>query len=331
MIYHNHGLGSNFTSYYDYYNFNQDEDALTYLTLANKLISQINPNAVTVAEEMSGMPGIASSIEDGGIGFDYRLAMGIPDYWIKTIKQQKDENWHVGEIFYRLTDKRKDEKTINYSESHDQALVGDKTIMFRLADADMYYFMHINNRNIIIDRALALHKIIQLVTLATAQNGYLNFMGNEFGHPEWIDFPREGNNWSYHYARRQWSLADNEGLVYYYLNRFNTEIIHLFKCKNLLSEEIKLISDKAYDQVLIFKRSRFIFVFNFNPFTSFPDYGFETEKGTYKIILNSDDEDYLGESRINTQIKYKTFLINSKNIVKIYIPARTCFVMEKIS
>jgi 1,4-alpha-glucan branching enzyme len=329
MLYLNHGLGQNFTTYYDYYNFNQDEDAITYLTLANRLIHQVNPNAVTIAEEMSGMPGLASPVKSGGLGFDYRLAMGIPDYWIKVIKEQKDENWHVGEIFYRLTDKRKDEKTINYSESHDQALVGDKTIIFRLADADMYYFMHLENRNMIIERAIALHKMIQLVTLATGQSGYLNFMGNEFGHPEWIDFPREGNGWSYHYARRQWSLADNTDLAYHYLNRFNTEIIHLFKSKQLLTEPIDLITDKAYDQVLIFKRSDYIFVFNFNPFTSFTNYGIEVDKGEYRIIINSDSENYLGYSRINTELPYKTVKAGEKDLLKLYIPTRTCFVLEK--
>ncbi len=329
MLYLNHGLGTDFTSYNDYFDDNRDIDALCYITLANKLIHEIKPEAITVAEEMSGMPGIASPISDGGFGFDYRLAMGIPDFWIKTVKEQKDENWHVGNIFYRLTDKRKDEKTINYSESHDQALVGDKTIIFRLADADMYYFMQINNMNIITERALALHKMILLITAATAQTGYLNFMGNEFGHPEWIDFPREGNNWSYHYARRQWSLTQNKELAYYYLNAFNSEVIHLLKCKNIPEKEIELLSDKAYDQVLIFKRGQFIFVFSFNPFTSFPDYGFETEKGSYKIILNSDDETFLGQDRINAEMIYKTAEFESKNILKIYIPVRTCFVLEK--
>ncbi len=329
MLYLNHGLGANFTTYDDYFNDNQDEDALCYLALANKLIHKIKPDAVTVAEEMSGMPGIASSVEDGGFGFDYRLAMGIPDFWIRNIKEQKDENWHVGNIFFRLTDKRKDEKTINYSESHDQALVGDKTIIFRLADADMYYYMQIQNMNLITERAVALHKMIQLITSATAQTGYLNFMGNEFGHPEWIDFPREGNNWSYHYARRQWSLSENKNLAYYYLNAFNTELIHLLKCKNILETKIQLLSDKAYDQVLIFKRSKYIFVFNFNPFVSFPDYGFETEKGSYKIVLNSDDKTYLGQGRIDNQMLYKTSGIENKNILKIYVPTRTCFVLEK--
>ncbi len=330
MLYLNHGLETNFTSYYDYFNFNQDEDAITYLMLANKLIHEIKSESLTVAEEMSGMPGIASPINYGGFGFDYRLAMGIPDFWIKIIKEQKDENWHVGEIFHRLTDKRDDEKTINYSESHDQALVGDKTIMFRLADSDMYHNMHINNINMNIERALAIHKIIQLSTLACSQSGYLNFMGNEFGHPEWIDFPREGNNWSYHYARRQWSLSDNPELIYHYLQLFNTEIVHFFKNKKVLSEKIQLLSDKAYDQVLIFKRNKYIFVFNFNPFISFTDYGFNVQKSKYKVIINSDSEEYLGYSRIDEDLIYKTVKENKKDILKLYIPTRTCFVLEEL-
>ncbi|NPA68452.1 MAG: 1,4-alpha-glucan-branching enzyme [Chlorobi bacterium] len=329
MIYLNHGLNTDFNSYEDYFNDNIDLDALTYLYAANKLIHEINPDAVTIAEEVSGMPGTASPVTDGGLGFDFRLAMGIPDFWIRTIKEQKDENWHVGNIFYRLTDKRKDEKNINYSESHDQAIVGDKTLIFRLADADMYYFMSIANMNIITERAVALHKIILMLTAATAQTGYLNFMGNEFGHPEWIDFPREGNNYSYRYARRQWSLARNKNLAYYYLKAFNSEVIHLLKCKRVLISDINLISEKPYDQVLIFGRDKFIFVFNLNPFTSFTDYGFETEKGEYKIILNSDDETFLGKGRVDTEMIYKTTDAKGKSFLKLYIPSRTCFVLRK--
>ncbi len=330
MLYLNHGLGVNFMSYDDYYNDNRDEDAIDYLCLANRLIHEFAPGATTIAEEMSGMPGMASPAEYGGFGFDYRLAMGIPDFWIKTIKEQKDENWHVGDIFYRLTDKRTDEKTINYSESHDQALVGDKTIIFRLADADMYHFMHIQRMNIITERALALHKMILLITAATAQGGYLNFMGNEFGHPEWIDFPREGNNWSSHYARRQWSLSENNELAYYYLNSFNAEVVHLLKSKNILSKEIKLVSDHAYDQVLIFVRGKYVFVFNFNPFVSFTDYDAELAKGKYRIILNSDSEAFLGHRRIDTEMTYKTYSQKNKHSLKLYIPTRTCFVLEKM-
>ena len=214
MLYRSHGLGESFSSYDDYYNLNQDGDAIAYLTLANKLIHEIKPKAITIAEEVSGMPGLAASIKDGGIGFDYRMAMGIPDFWIKLIKEYSDEDWKPGAIWWELTNRRKDEKTISYAESHDQALVGDKTIIFRLIDADMYWHMSKNDQNLMVDRGIALHKIIRLLTASTINGGYLNFMGNEFGHPEWIDFPREGNGWSYKYARRQWSLLENRQLKY---------------------------------------------------------------------------------------------------------------------
>ena len=225
MLYLDHGLGRDFLGYADYYNQNLDIHAVAYLRAANLLIHQVNPNAITIAEEMSGFPGMASSLEYGGLGFDFRLAMGIPDFWIKTIKEVEDQHWQVGDIFYRLTDKRADEQVISYVESHDQALVGDKTVIFRLIDAEMYYSMRVDQSNIVVDRGIALHKMLRLITLATSQGGYLNFMGNEFGHPEWIDFPREGNNWSYHHARRQWSLSENPELKYKYLLAFDQAMI----------------------------------------------------------------------------------------------------------
>ena len=227
MLYYNHGLGQAFGSYGDYYNGGQDVNAITYLTLANKLIHEVNPRAITIAEEMSGMPGLALPFSEGGIGFDYRMAMGIPDYWIKTLKEKKDEDWYPTSIFWELTNRRADEKTISYVESHDQALVGDKTVIFRLIDDKMYWHMTVGDNDMTVARGIALHKMIRLVTIASINGGYLNFMGNEFGHPEWIDFPREGNGWSYKYARRQWDLVDREDLQYKYLNNFDNAMVEL--------------------------------------------------------------------------------------------------------
>ncbi len=229
MLYYDHGLARNFTNYGMYYDGMEDEDAITYLALANKLVKMFNPGAITVAEEMSGMPGLAAPLSHGGYGFDYRMAMGVPDYWIKIIKELPDENWNVSALYHELTSKRADEKTISYAESHDQALVGDKTIIFRLVDKEMYFSMSKTIPNLIIDRGIALHKMIRLVTASTSGGGYLNFMGNEFGHPEWIDFPREGNNWSYKYARRQWNLVDDQLLRYHFLGDFDRDMIGLIR------------------------------------------------------------------------------------------------------
>ena len=235
MLYWDHGLGRDFTEYKYYYDGNQDEDAIIYLTLANRLIHQVNKNAVTIAEDMSGMPGLAVPIDEGGIGFDFRLSMGIPDYWIKLVKEKRDEEWHVGDLFYELTNKRQDEHTISYAESHDQAMVGDKTLIFRMVDKDMYTSMNVFERNMTVDRGMALHKMIRLLTIMTAGDGYLNFLGNEWGHPEWIDFPREGNGWSYDHARRLWHLADDTNLRYRYLNAFDRDMIRLVKKEGIFS------------------------------------------------------------------------------------------------
>ena len=259
MLYYDHGLSRNFNNYGMYYDGGQDEDAIVYLTLANKLIKQVHPQSVTIAEEVSGMPGLASSLEKCGYGFDYRMAMGVPDYWIKIIKERSDEAWNVSELYHELTKKRHDEKTVSYAESHDQALVGDKTIIFRLVDKEMYFHMNKSSQNLIIDRGIALHKMIRMITIATAGGAYLNFMGNEFGHPEWIDFPREGNNWSYHYARRQWHLEDDKNLKYHFLGDFDKAMIRMVSEENLLENSFcRLLTDNVPDQVLAFERKKIL-------------------------------------------------------------------------
>ena len=334
MLYYNHGLGQAFSSYDDYYNGGQDTNAITYLTLANKLIHKVNPKAITIAEEMSGMPGLANKVSDGGIGFDYRMAMGIPDYWIKTIKEKKDEDWKPTSIFWELTNRRADEKTINYAESHDQALVGDKTIIFRLIDSEMYWHMMAGDNNMTVDRGIALHKMIRLATLATINGGYLNFMGNEFGHPEWIDFPREGNGWSYKYARRQWSLVDREDLKYKYLGKFDEDIIHLVRSvRNFQSTPVEKLWDKDDDQVLAFKRGNLVFVFNFNPTQSFSDYGILAPEGEYRHVMDSDQPVYGGYGNVDGSVKHLTvndplYAPHGIGWLKLYIPARSVQVLR---
>lgn len=334
MLYLHHGLGRDFTSYNDYFDGQQDKDAILYLTLANHLIHEIQPNAVTIAEEMSGFPGTGAATNGGGLGFDYRLSMGVPDFWIKLIKEVSDENWQVGYIFNELIQHRPEEKIIAYAESHDQALVGDKTIIFRLADKEMYNFMAKNQGSLIIDRAIALHKIIRLITLSTAHGGYLNFMGNEFGHPEWIDFPREGNNWSYKYARRQWSLMDNDLLKFGWLALFDKKMIALARKYELLSHNhihTNLINND--DQVLAFERGKLLFVFNFNPNRSFTHYGIPVKAGKFKIVLNSDHPDLGGFDRIDETLSYYSEPIplqKATHQVKLYIPSRTVMVFERM-
>jgi 1,4-alpha-glucan branching enzyme len=332
MLYYDHGLERSFGSYDAYFDGQQDEDAIIYLTLANRLIHQVNPGAVTIAEDMSGMPGMASATEDGGIGFDYRLSMGVPDFWIRIIKEKSDEQWNTSEIFYELIKKRHDEKTVSYTESHDQALVGDKTIAFRLMDKEMYFCMAKNTPSLIIDRGIALHKIIRLITLVTAGGGYLNFMGNEFGHPEWIDFPRLGNNWSYFYARRQWSLIKNPELRYHFLSDFDREMISLVKSTpDLFQQPIYLIHSHEPDQVLVFIRGPFVFVFNFSPANSYSDYGVKIHPGRYRIVLNSDSEQFGGFQRIEDQLDYITQWdgkVDSPHYLRMYIPSRTALVFR---
>ncbi|MGL5318623.1 MAG: alpha amylase C-terminal domain-containing protein [Bacteroidales bacterium] len=335
MLYYNHGLGADFMTYADYFNKNVDKDAVTYLTLTNKMIHEVNRNAITIAEDMSGMPGMALPCSEGGIGFDYRLSMGIPDFWIKTIKELKDEQWKPSTLFWELTNRRSNEKTISYVESHDQALVGDKTVIFRLIDADMYWGMSkLDAPKETVDRGLALHKMIRLITASTINGGYLNFMGNEFGHPEWIDFPREGNNWSSHHARRQWSLMDDKNLKFHFLSDFDKAMLEVISAKGFIRTEIKRLCDNDNDQVLAFQRKDLIFVFNFSPVNSYSDYGILAPRGSYSVVLNTDDSLYGGFNRIDKNQVCFTHLDplyrrNQKEWIKLYIPARTAIVLKK--
>jgi len=334
MLYYDHGLSRDFTSYEMYFDGQQDEDAICYIMLANKLIKEVHGDSVTVAEEMSGMPGLGVPLESGGFGFDYRMAMGTPDYWIKILKERSDEEWNVSDIYHELTRRRDDELTIGYAESHDQALVGDKTVIFRLLDKEMYDSMNLESNNLVIERGMALHKMIRLVTFATCGGGYLNFMGNEFGHPEWIDFPREGNDWSYKYARRQWSLVDHPDLRYKFLNGFDRDMIHLFRKEKTLSFKWPyLLLENTGDQVLVFGRGDLVFVFNLNPNRSFSDYGFPVDPGKYKILLNTDSMDYGGQGLVNTDMYYFAHPdqhTSPRHMLKLYIPARSALVLKKI-
>ena len=326
MIYWNHGLGTDFGNYDLYFNQGVDENAVSYLALANMLIHEINPEAITIAEDVSGMAGLAAPFEAGGVGFDFRMSMGIADHWIKWIKEKTDEQWSMGEIWWELTNKRADEKTVSYAECHDQALVGDKTIIFRLIDKEMYWSMNKGSQNMTVERGVALHKMIRLVTLATSGGGYLNFMGNEFGHPEWIDFPREGNGWSCKYARRQWSLVDNGELRYKGLNEFDARMIAYVKKEKILDGVPEQLYVDEERKVLIFKRRNSIFAFNFNPVASFENFRFLAPEGEYALQFSSDDAAYDGFSRLQAGEKHFT----TDGRLALYLPCRCAVVLKKL-
>ncbi len=337
MLYYSHGLEESFSGYEDYYNDRQDLDAVCYLTLANKLIHEVNPKAITIAEEVSGMPGLAVEPHKGGYGFDYRMAMNIPDFWIKTIKELKYEDWDTSAIFWQVTNRRDDEKTISYVESHDQALVGDKTIIFRLIDEQMYWYMSKLSPSFVVDTGIALHKMIRLVTATTINGGYLTFMGNEFGHPEWVDFPREGNNWSHKYARRQWSLNEDPNLKYHYLSDFDKEMISLIKSvEDFPDIPITKIWEKREDNVLAYMRGNLLFVYNFNPTNSYTDYGVLVPEGEYKVILNTDEKRFGGFGLTDDNLHHFShydglYKKDHKGWLRLYIPAHTAVVLNKIS
>jgi 1,4-alpha-glucan branching enzyme len=321
MLYHSRGNKS-FGSYDDYFGSDADEDAILYLQLAAKLIQDMKPGAIAIAEDMSGMPGLCRPLTEGGVGFTHRLAMGIPDYWIKLLKHSRDEDWNLDDLWSVLANRRHGEATIAYAESHDQALVGDKTLAFWLMDQEMYWHMAKADPHPVIERGIALHKLIRLVTLVLGGEGWLNFMGNEFGHPEWLDFPREGNGWSYHYCRRQWSLVENPELKYQWLAEFDRELMDFARKTNLLATPpAQVLHIDHGPKILVAERGNFIFVFNFSVSESPFGYpirvpGLEARE----LILDTDAPEFGGHNRLDPSIPYP---VDADGIMKIYSPSRT--------
>ena len=331
MLYLDHGLGTAFTGPEQYFSMNTDTEAVTYLQLANEMVRQVNPNAITIAEDTSAIPGLCLPIADGGIGFDYRLAMGEPDMWIRLLKETPDEWWDLNNIYYELAIRRPHEKVIGYCESHDQALVGDKTIMFRLCDSEMYTSMHKDHQSAVVDRGMALHKLLRLLTMTLGGEGYLTFMGNEFGHPEWIDFPREGNGWSFHYCRRQWSLADNPDLKYQYLQAFDQAMLAMAKKNRVIGSADKQLALDNTDKTLVYKKGGAYFAFNFHPYQSYDGRFIQVdEEGQYKILMASDDYSFGGQGRIWHQTYTAQLQEDGKIGFKMYLPSRTAVVFKKL-
>lgn len=328
MLYYHHGHEP-FTDLGCYFNTKVNTDAVTYLQLAATLVQQALPGAFAIAEDMSGMPGLCRPVDEGGFGFTHRLAMGLPDYWIKLLKEKKDEEWSVGDMWYTLTNRRYGEANIAYAESHDQALVGDKTIAFRLMDAEMYTHMSCNTPSMVVDRGMALHKMIRLATLAAGGEGWLNFMGNEFGHPEWIDFPREGNGNSYKYCRRQWSLVDNELLRYRFLNEFDKAMLELAQDAALLSAPpAQPLNMDEKNQVMAFERAGRVFVFNWNGERAIPDYLLPAPfAGEWRVALDSDDARFGGFARQDHGVNHFT---DKHQRLSLYLLPRTVMVLERV-
>jgi 1,4-alpha-glucan branching enzyme len=330
MLYKHHGIGVGFSGDYNEYfgeNSAVDSDAVVYLMLANHYIHQLIPNAITIAEDVSGMPLLCRPVEEGGVGFDYRLAMAIPDMWIKLLKETRDEDWNVGHIVHTLTNRRWNEKTVAYAESHDQAIVGDKTISMWLLDSAIYTDMNLASQSLVVDRGIALHKMIRLLSMSLGNSAYLNFIGNEFGHPEWVDFPREGNGWSYHWCRRRWDLPDCGYLRYTHLENFDAAMLSLDRKYAFLesTDEYVLVKDEGL-KAIAFERGQLLFIFNFHPSNSLVNFPVPTRiKRPMKVVFDSDQREFGGHG---DRISHATLMIPHDNHVKVYIPPRCCAVLR---
>jgi 1,4-alpha-glucan branching enzyme len=340
MLYWDRGLGRAFGDYAGYFDGSLDEDAWIYLHLANRVIHAAHPAALTIAEDVSGLPGCAAPAEDGGLGFDYRLAMGEPDRWFALAADVRDDDWPMGGLYQALTDRRAEERVVSYVESHDQALVGGKTFFFQLADAAVYTGMANGQNSLPVERAVALHKMARLATAALSGGAYLTFMGNEFGHPEWIDFPREGNGWSYRHARRQWSLRDDPRLRFKALADFDAQMLSVLAAATaadgapaLLDKPVCLAANEQ-DKILAFVRGDLLAVFNFNPVRSFENYGILVPPATrWRHCLDTDELRFGGQGRIAAGQIFQPVLVAARGEIvqqiRLYVPARTAVVLKR--
>ena len=334
MLYHHHGYVE-FDCRERFFDEGVNRDAIVYLALANTLIHEFRSDAITIAEDVSGMPGTCVKAEDGGMGFDYRLGMAIPDYWIKLLKEQKDEDWNIWEMWSVMTNRLPSVRTVAYAESHDQALVGDKTIAFRLMDKEMYFAMDRASENLVIDRGMALHKLIRLMTISTGGEAYLNFMGNEFGHPEWIDFPRAGNEWSYKHARRQWSLSENGFLRYSQLAEFDRAMIEMVKEYGVLGDGYPYnhMMDE-HNKTMVYSHRGLVFVLNWHPTASIPNYELRVPwAGKYEVVFSSDEKRFGGHDRADVTGEHFTTTHRNEDgteyyTISIYNTSRTGVVLR---
>ncbi len=331
MLYFHHGLGVDFGDRDGYFTKGVEFDAVTYFQLANTLIKDLNSKALSIAEDVSGMPGLCHPIIEGGIGFDYRLGMGIPDFWIRLLKEKQDQDWDMWTLWEQMTNRKWDSKTLAYAESHDQALVGDKTLAFRLMDKEMYFSMSKNTSNPLIDRGISLLKLIRMFTICLGGEAYLNFMGNEFGHPEWIDFPREGNQWSYKHAQRLWSLEERKDLRYRDIANFDRAMLAFVKKYGILTAlpPQQLWIDN-WNKIIVFERNKLLFIFNFHVDQSLENYSIPVLfKGEYEIIFNSDRSEFGGFSRIDENCYYLAKNENEKIVLHYYSPNRSLQVLKQ--
>jgi 1,4-alpha-glucan branching enzyme len=368
MLYAHHGINVGFSGgYHEYFGLQTDVEACVYLMLANEMLhamvggggatpsspssssssspsspsSPFSPSSpqpppptdvLTIAEDVSGMPGLCAPVQDGGLGFDARLAMAVPDLWIRLLKEVPDEHWPVSQIVSALCGRRYGEGrvgTVGYAESHDQAIVGDKTIAMWLFGAEIYDGMslvHSASASPVIERGMALHKLITAVTVALGGEARLTFMGNEFGHPEWIDLPREGNGWSHAHARRQWSLAygGREDLRYGQLLAWDRALNAADDRHGFVSsgqQWCTVIDDER--QLLVAERGALLWVFNFSPHRSWGAGGTgggggqeeagpaplrvpAPEPGKYRVVLDSDATCFGGSGRVPWKEYYTT-------------------------
>ena len=294
-----------------------------YLCLANDLVHTISQEAFTIAEEFSGMPGLTCAPSDGGLGFDARFAMGIPDYWEKCIKNPQD----LGSLWYEMNNHRPYDRTISYVECHDQCINGDDAMIWRLLGDDMYTTMLRGIDSWNISRGLAYYRLMRLITLSTADLGYLNFMGNEFGHPEWLDAER--------HAHRQWRLATDERLKYACLAAFDLaqmKMVATYLTDFATPPLFRYIHEDK--RLLAFERGHLLFAFNFHETAAYDDILFAVTPGKYTEILSSDDSTYAGHDNLRiTDPKVEHFTTPLPDPlhgdIKLYLPPMVALVLVR--
>ena len=329
ILYNDHGIGHTGFTDNDYLGSNLNQSGLLYLVLLCKLAHELRPDFILIAEDVSGLPGLARPALLGGVGFDYRLQMGLPDFFESVAKDVMDDGISPSRIWHALVSRRFDERHIGYVESHDQAIVGGQSLIFRLLGPKMYTDMHAETQSHDVHLAVAVVNVAKSIVFFLGGEAWMSFIGNEFGHPDWVEFPTPDNDDCFEYAYRKWYLATDSALMYEKMAAFDRDLMHQRKIAVTWDESYMtapLLDDNR--KLSVFHRDRVVLVCNTTTDVSYEDVWVPVpEQGNYRVILSTEEHRYGGYGRVNENMQYATIAVDGNAYIRLYVPSMSAIFM----
>ncbi|KAH7682202.1 1,4-alpha-glucan branching enzyme protein [Dioscorea alata] len=196
------------------------------------MLHELHPDIITIAEDATFYPGLCESTTQGGLGFDYYVNLSVTDLWLWLLQDVPDQAWSMSKIVNVLVNSQSsNRRMLVYCENHNQSISGGRSFAEILFGNNNQNFIGLEDFEF---RGSSLHKMIRLISFSIGGSAYLNFMGNEFGHPNRVEFPMESNNYSFAFANRKWDLLKDKGLHMGLFN-FDKEMMKLDEKEQILS------------------------------------------------------------------------------------------------